>query len=606
MTTAPAMLCLLMCSTAFGSETRTSSSTATVVVQAVPRPLAQDPDLVHAQEFEQQGRTDEAIALYQKIYERQGHDMAFWKLLLLLEETGRHADMAVLVRERLERYHGDPSLTRYLARAHRGMGDEEGAREVLMSIIGGNWRDAGRVAMVAGELTGWQDYDGALDIYLRAREDLGNSIIYAPEIARLRVLRMEFLDALAENLKIVDQSPVYLINCRRMIEQAREQGADPADIERVLADHVAHAPDSPGAARIYAEVLLDRGEYDLARAVVVTAAVSAGLPNEVWLLAGTLDRAGATGAAAAVYRDFASHFPDDKRHLQALSEAADHFRKAGDRDSAIDLYTVLTEEHGTTTEGRLAGLSLVELRADDLGPDGYLDALRDVARSAAFRPVARRAHVLLGSELVRRGSFDEATGFLNQAWTDSRTNGEKYEVAALQAWTGLYAGDLDAAGRHLQGCLAAGPAHAETNDLLAAVILGKRSAGDHDSDRYATYLAGRYAIFRGDPVAATDSFRIVAADTSSAAASSAARALGELSAAAGDVTGAVEWYERAAASAVDTTSTVSAFLAAADLLADDPATHGRARDFYREMLIRYPGTVHDAELRRKLTEVTDQ
>ncbi len=568
------------------------------VVQSAPRPL--NPDLARAQQLEQEGKTAEAIELYRRIYEDEGTDAPFWKLLILYEEAKRYDDMAALVSERLERTPDDPSLMLQLARARHGMGDDAGARDTLDAIVGDNWGDTGRVMLAAGELIGWKEYAAALAILERARKTAGNDDLFAPEMGRLRVLRAEYLLALDEYLKLTGLVPIYIEQSRRMIEEALKSGTDPGDIDRVLERHAKAHPEQTGAVEQYAARLKDTGRAAAAGDLIVRAAVAAGNPDIAWNWAVSLDRGSDAAAAAAVYDAFNRAFPADDRAVPALSAAADRYRAAGDTAVAVERYEALADRHADTAEGRMATLALFEMRAGGLSSGDYIEGLQTFVDRGSFRPVIRRARLLLGEALAREGDFTAADTALLGAYTDSRTPEERYEAAAEQARVALFAGDLDAMGRHIEACMGALSGGVETDDLLALRLLGLQCRAPAEHRRFETYVGGRYALFRGDRAAAADSFRTVAVDTASVAAPHAAAALAGLTLDGGDAREAVKWYLAAAAAAGDTTLRAGALLAAADIL--DRTDAVRARDLRREVLLTCPGTPHDPVARRRLTE----
>ena len=238
--------------------------------------------------------------------------------------------------------------------------------------------------------------------------------------------------------------------------------------------------------------------------------------------------------------------------------------------------------------------------------DGYTGALDRFADETTFPGAAFEALVSLGDAHLGAGGMQNADEVYGRANLKARNSQERFRVAHARAVLALYMGDLERMGREIETCIKAAPADDAMNDLLTMRMIGMRSASGSDKCSYGAYVAGLAAIAQSDTAAAADSLTRAAADTTSLVASRATAMLGDFARERGDAEEAMSLYERAAVAAADTTVRVELLVRAADTARDDPAHLDRAMELYRQVLASYPGSLYDAEARRKLREVMAQ
>ncbi|MFC1529026.1 tetratricopeptide repeat protein, partial [Candidatus Latescibacterota bacterium] len=159
------------------------------------RTVNTSPEFLKAQELEAQKKYEEAKELYMRLYESQGGDVVFWKLMLLFERTKDFEEMENLTLQRLNTFRDEISTMRYLALAYYGRGDKEKGRRTLLNIIGNRWNSTGRVNLVANELKSQNDPDTALEVYTTARKKTGKNDLFANEVARIFSIRMKYIEA---------------------------------------------------------------------------------------------------------------------------------------------------------------------------------------------------------------------------------------------------------------------------------------------------------------------------------------------------------------------------------------------------------------------------
>ncbi|MCD6308874.1 MAG: hypothetical protein J7M24_07755, partial [Candidatus Latescibacteria bacterium] len=144
------------------------------------------------------------------------------------------------------------------------------------------------------------------------------------------------------------------------------------------------------------------------------------------------------------------------------------------------------------------------------------------------------------------------------------------------------------------------------NDLLELKVLSLSGESDADANALSAYAQGHYALYRGDTGRAAELFAGAAADSSSTAASPAARMLAQIAVSSGDAEGAVSWYLAASRYARFDAGHAGALASAADIVLETLNDPDRAASLYREALTAFPNNVHEYELRRKLRELVKE
>ncbi|MBT4484877.1 MAG: tetratricopeptide repeat protein, partial [Candidatus Latescibacteria bacterium] len=421
--------------------------------RVLSRPVNTNPEFIKAQELEIQKKYEEAKGIYMRIYESQGTDIVFWKLVLLLERTKDFEEMERLTLQRLNKYRGEISTMRYLAHAYYGQGDKEKGRRKLLNIIGKRWDAAGRVSLVASELISQNDLDTALEVYTTARKKTGKDELFANEVARIYSIRMKYIDALEEYLKIIDRIKIAYTNIEQMIQKALEAGKKTDDIVRPIAEYLDSHPESINTARLLSGLMYDTGDFDRAYTVLITTAAATNNPRDVWNLAERLKKDGHLEKALMVYAGFYRYFENDPGRVSSLLVSASIKFILGDTDGAIMDYRNIVKDYQGTQEGDTASLRILQLSQDVAFIDELARSLNDFASTTKFRPVAREAYITLGEAFLRGGRAEEAEKAFEQARIKSRLKEEMYGVCVRKALLNFFTGDYEAMSQDIVNCV---------------------------------------------------------------------------------------------------------------------------------------------------------
>lgn len=567
-------------------------------------------EFLKAQKLEAQKKFEEAKEVYERLFETDKSEYIFLKLIYLYENMHDFEEMENLANERLGEMPGDISTIRYLAHAYYQQGDEKNGRKTLMKIIEGRWNDLNRIFLVTSELSKQNDFDSTLDVYTTAREKQRNTIIFANEMARIYSIRLEYIKAIEEYVKILDTQDdkinITYLNIKRLIQKASEAKMKPDDISRPLARFLERNPNSIKAARLLSDLKYEEGDFDGAYRVLLTTAVVSNHPQDLWNLAKRYNNDGRMREALIAFEDFYRYFNKDPKHKSALLEAAYIKALMGNTEGAIDYYRQLVEEHRGSREAADASLRIIELSHKKMDFKEFSQKLMDFASSTPYRTVALEANILLGENLLHIGRAEDAIKAFDTARIKTRTKKEIYDVANHMVWLTFFIGDYKAMSKEIDTCVRNNPEGEEINDLLELKILGLRCSSESDLRRLHTYTRGQYAHYKGEVSTAIDSFMVAAHDTTSIVASYAARALAEYYYRQGDSEKSATWYLHTASVARDSTVYVAAMKEAADIFAFDLNDRKRARTLYRDTLLSYPGTVYESELRHKLRKTTEE
>jgi len=578
----------------------------TVPAQVLNIPGKPSKEFIKAQSLERQGKLDEAEALYRRIYETEGTDNAFWRLIRLYERTGDFDGMEKLALDKLKRSPENFTVKRYLARAYYGRGEEKKGRRVLMDIVNGHWGDMGRVFTAASEFTRQNDLDSALAVYGKARKKLKRPELFAGQMARIYSARMEYCKAIEEQLKLLEGSKAAFTAVQDLIRKALETGCEPKEIEKPLASHLGTHPRSMKAARLLSDFKYRTGDLEGAYEALIPTAAATNNPKEVLDLAERYRADGFDGLAVRVYEDYYRFFKNDGKRAHALLEAASIRISSNDIQGGLEDLRRVAEDYAGTEDGDSARLRMIRFSPEIGGYEERLEKLDEFASSTKYRTVAREAHMMRGRICLRNGRLEEAGSAFREARLKSRSKEEKYDTAVSLALLDFFAGNYESMAREIETCVSTGPAESETNDLLALKVLGMRCSGAADRKALEEYAGGMYALYRGDVEEAVERFSRAAGDTSTVAAPYAAMELARTLLERGESESAVRWYMSAADAFRDETERVGALAAAADALSLEEGGRERAVSLYREALTRYPGNLHESEIRRKLKALVER
>jgi tetratricopeptide (TPR) repeat protein len=563
-----------------------------------------DSRIHRANQLDQAGALDAAIRTMLPVYEELPHDGLVVKTLFrFLSKAGDYDRAEEIMLRYLRVMGGDVRALTELAGMYLDMGRDDDARQLVEGIIRLAPEKAWSYEIVAGLFLERDRTDEALETMARGRTALGDSSVFAVDLARLYRESGEYRRATREYLR---SSLAENMRGEAVIEYLGGLARRPDALAEVIA-----------ALTVAAD--LEAYRYLATRALW-----------EAYLLEGrcseALDR-------------MSEQLGDDPAGIRLAARFADLAEESGcypECARAYELAVGLLEDESTDP-------LLLTRRAECEVKAGFFDrALKtyeEVSRLGAGAPIGRRA-VVAGARILRDlGRTEEAVQAVEMLIADKRAGEIRFEAILLKAdclvedgdlegafetydlvstdWAPVYAqeafynlaeirlyqGEFEEATSYYNVTLRQFPAERRANDsidrllLLAAV---KRGEG------YLPELAdfGRALLLarRGETEPAAELLREIADGTMSGDLQvESLSALAEIELARGERTRAAQFY-RMIGDSLSTPFSPSALEAVGDIYLEEER-YEEAVAVYEEVILRFPQSVSAGEARRKINLV---
>ncbi|MFA6472484.1 MAG: tetratricopeptide repeat protein, partial [Candidatus Latescibacterota bacterium] len=393
---------------------------------------APDPEFFKAQTLESQGKNDEALAIYSRLYNEKKTDVYFFKLVMLCERIGNFKTMGEISRDRLSINPHELSAINYLSRSLYGQGKNSEGQRVLMESFGDKWDDSVKIRNAASEFMNRNDLVSALSVYLTAREKTGNKSIYSFELAQIYRVQMNYSQAIREYLKTLENQPASYNNIDLLLKAALDAKADTKSLLTPLIEYQKMKPANLPVARLISDLNYRLGDYEGAYKSLLDSAVPAKNPTDLWNMAERLNEEGHTREAILAYSDFYRYFKAGQNGKNSLLRCAALRAKKGDSEGAEKDYLTLAADFPGTVEESLASLRIMELSSKETGT-GLISNLQAFTALPLDQSVACEANLFLGQTCLRQGKTEDAEKALNEARLKARSKNEVYDVTSTMA-----------------------------------------------------------------------------------------------------------------------------------------------------------------------------
>ncbi len=434
-----------------------------------------------AQQYERAGDYRNASRLYERLYLRDPENTTYFdgyrRMLMQLREYDRAIAMT---EERLERNPYDANLLSTLGSMYYQAEEREKAFDIWEETLAIQPRNIVPYQQVASRMIENRLLDQAIEVYKRGRENVGQSHLFANDLAFLYASTMNYRGATREYLLMLEHTPQQLsfIQSRmsmyvlrndgleqaiEVVENIAERNRDKLQFQRLLAWLYREGKDFEQAYKIYKQI--DRSQN--ARGA------------ELYSFAQTAFREREYEVAAMAYRDILDQYPEFERTphvrfgyarcLEEVSLKADSLYKTvypvsppatDDRitemrtsyDRVIDAYRSLVRDYQGTSIGAQAlfRIGLIQYnRYFDL--DGALETLHEVVRLYSRGDIYMDARAALGELYIVRGSLDDALTQFDSLIESQHVTGEYKDLAVLRrSEICFYRGEFDEALEELQ------------------------------------------------------------------------------------------------------------------------------------------------------------
>ncbi|HEY4613801.1 MAG TPA: tetratricopeptide repeat protein [Bacteroidota bacterium] len=229
---------------------------------------AQQPDAARlrlAQSYEQEGEWARALPIYELLYQSDARNYVYFDGLRRAYTQLKQYDKAMaLVRARMEIQQNDVALQAMLGTLYYQAGSERTADSLWNALIRTDAKDTRMYRVVASQMIENRLYDRAIQLYLRARAETGNTVEFAEELSWLYGSFQQYVQATKELANLARGNParVASVQARLTAFTAREEGAKQAIA--VLKEEVTASPKDISLRVLLAWLYMERKEFNAA------------------------------------------------------------------------------------------------------------------------------------------------------------------------------------------------------------------------------------------------------------------------------------------------------------------------------------------------------
>jgi tetratricopeptide (TPR) repeat protein len=202
-------------------------------------PLSAQQDVVMklslAQSYEQAGDFENAIIIYESLYEADPQNMHYINALYrVYTQTKNYAALVNVLEKRIKDVPGDVSSYGMLGSTYHRMGNEAKANEVWEIPLKQETDNALTYRLIADYALERRAFEKAIDLYSRGKAIADDKIIFSFDLARLYTLTMQFEKATEEYCLILQSEPKQMNTVEmRVFEYIGKTGALDASISVV-------------------------------------------------------------------------------------------------------------------------------------------------------------------------------------------------------------------------------------------------------------------------------------------------------------------------------------------------------------------------------------
>lgn len=224
---------------------------------------------------------DKAIELYEPLYARTQNAYYYQMLYTCYLETEQFKEAEKLVEKRLKRQGSDLTLYVDLANIHLRRGERKKAEKQYNAAIDKIGRDSKQATdlALAFENCGRTDY--AIRTFIKAREVMGNNLLYVMELATLYGKSGQYDKMTAEYFNLLDRAPGNIGSVQIALQRALNEtsSTELADgLRRTLVSRIRENPDNRNYLDMMIWFSLQQKDFDFA--LTQAKAVDARFPEQ--------------------------------------------------------------------------------------------------------------------------------------------------------------------------------------------------------------------------------------------------------------------------------------------------------------------------------------
>lgn len=263
--------------------------------------FAQNNDLLLAKQYSNNGETDKALEIYQKLYKQNNEGYYSYYLSGLL--TAKKYDEAETITKKIMRQY--PKAQKYaisLGSIYSQKGDTTKANDVYNGLLKALPNDQTEVAMLATLFYQNNNTNYAIKTFLQGRKNLKNEKLFANELITLYRNKRDKVNLTEELLNFLPDNPEFVSQAENTLATLFDGDADYEKLRIALLQKIQKAPQQTVYIKLLTWQFMQQKEYDQAlNQVLALSRRTNDDGSDVFELAGTLVVNGAYDTAIRGY-----------------------------------------------------------------------------------------------------------------------------------------------------------------------------------------------------------------------------------------------------------------------------------------------------------------
>ncbi len=225
-------------------------------------------ELIEADRLSAQGRYQDVVDFLLPVWNKEFRERPDEAIAQALKRAYRslkdYRGMRTIIRQQLELNPQNPITQADLADAFFADNLEDSGRSVIERMLTSDPQDRERYHLAAQTYMRLGRYNEGIDVYRRARVALGDSVIFAEDMARFFEARREYTNAVEEYFRWLDGHPESQRSVQKAITNLIKVPEAASQITGALQRLIKSYPKHEYAHRLYGDLLLESGRIDSA------------------------------------------------------------------------------------------------------------------------------------------------------------------------------------------------------------------------------------------------------------------------------------------------------------------------------------------------------
>lgn len=479
------------------------------------------PDLAKADRMMMEGHYDEALALLLPMWKKDpGDEMIATSLKQAYRGLKDYSGVLEVLRTQLGSHPKEAAYLADLADTWWKLDQNDSAMATVGQLIASDPKDADRYRVAAETYARAGKYREGIETYRDARKILGDSVLFAENLAQIFEARREYATAIDEYFRWLRSRPDARSAVQHRITNLIKLPEAAGEITAALKRIVKESPNDEYAHRLYGDLLFESGLVDTAFAEYRRADHFASQPGEHQLygiMRSLETQHYATARAEAM--SFLKVYPKHPKAIDVNFVLARAELGLGHADVAVGMLKQLAFQMPDGPERSHVEFEIGEIyRLETQRMDSARVYFQHVAAQGDRTPKRTAALIRLGDLDVYFGELAAADSSYRAAQAARPNQDESEEIAFRIAELRLFSKEYDGCATDLKGLVQRFPRGLYVNDALELKVLltDSKDAMNWSLDRYA---AGLYAWRRGMTDSALVSFGQIVADSANKLAS---------------------------------------------------------------------------------------